>query len=338
MILHEQLMISLIIPCYNTEKYIETCLNSVFKQDISEETYEVICVNDCSTDKTVEIIEKYKQNRTNLVLLHQSTNQKQGAARNVGLKHARGKYIWFIDSDDFIVENCLSKILKELADNQLEILQFNIDVTDRLNYQSVLDVNLKSDTEVISGVNYLNILMLTHWGRTIEVWRKVFKKEFLLTHYLTFPEYVFGTEDLMFFYQTIVKCQRYKHVTQICYNYRTDNQDSVTNGEKALGLKLADKIIANVDVIKFFKEDKLIQDSKFVNTAIESYKWSLRIYIRKIFKLEKSELDIFLRKIKKHKNLLSDQLGILQTVLLTSPLLIKFINIIFVTIYKSVKR
>lgn len=338
MILHEQLMISLIIPCYNTEKYIGTCLNSVFKQDISEETFEVICVNDCSTDKTVEIIEKYKQNHTNLVLLHQSTNQKQGAARNLGLKHARGKYIWFIDSDDYIVENCLSNIVHELEVNQLEVLQFNVDVTDKINYQSVLDVNIKADTEVITGGDYLNFLMQNCWGRTIEVWRRVFDREFLMSNNLFFPEYVYGTEDMLFFYQSIVKCKFYKQINSIYYIYRVDNKDSVSNSPNTKGLKLADKIIANADIIKFFKEEQFNKDKKFIKAAIKSYKWSLKIYIRKIFTLDKSELDIFLEKIEKHKDLISQQLGFLQIVLLSNPLLIKFINIIFVTIYKLVKR
>ncbi len=331
--MNSTIIISLILPCYNVEEFIGVCLNTVFNQDIPEEKYEVICVDDCSNDGTIEIIRTFQKQHPNLILIHQTNNQKQAAARNEGLRKASGKYVWFIDSDDYIVENCLSNIVHELEVNQLEVLQFNVDVTDKINYQSVLDVNIKADTEVITGGDYLNFLMQNCWGRTIEVWRRVFDREFLMSNNLFFPEYVFGTEDMLFFYQSIVKCKFYKQINSIYYIYRVDNKDSVSNSPNTKGLKLADKIIANADIIKFFKEEQFNKDKKFIKAAIKSYKWSLKIYIRKIFTLDKSELDIFLEKIEKHKDLISQQLGFLQIVLLSNPLLIKVINTIFVSIY-----
>ncbi|MDO9154175.1 MAG: glycosyltransferase [Paludibacter sp.] len=329
--------LSIIIPCYNAGKYIELCLNSIYKQDLTDKSVEIICVDDCSTDKTVEIIKKNQLVHPNLILIQQSINQKQGAARNVGLKKARGKYIWFIDADDFIAENCLSNIIKELAENRLDILQFNIDVTDREGSKNVLDVNIDFETEVITGIDYLKLLMQKHWGRTVEVWRRVYNREYLIKNNLYFPEYVFGTEDLLFFYQSIVKCSRFKYITNIFYVYRTDNQQSVTNSSEILGIKLADKIISNVDLIHFFKNDSLINDDLFIKAAINSYKWSLHKYIKKIFLLDKNNLHDFFKKIVIYKTTIKKELNLFESNLITNSLLVKPINAIFVTIKNNRK-
>ena len=93
--------LSIIIPFYNVEKYIAECLDSVYNQDISEEEYEVICVNDASPDNSRNIVLEYQKKHSNLTLVEHEVNKKLGAARNTGRKIARGKYIWNVDSGRF---------------------------------------------------------------------------------------------------------------------------------------------------------------------------------------------------------------------------------------------
>lgn len=94
------LFCSFIIPAYNAHSTIVRCLDSIYALALNENNFEVICIDDCSTDNTIEVIEKYMQQHTNISLLRQAENHRQGAARNRGINIARGKYIVFVDSDD----------------------------------------------------------------------------------------------------------------------------------------------------------------------------------------------------------------------------------------------
>jgi glycosyltransferase involved in cell wall biosynthesis len=151
--------LSIIIPFYNVEKYIAQCLQSIYNQDITEEEYEVICVNDCSPDSSREIVLEFQAKHRNLILLEQPTNQKLGAARNRAIREACGKYVWFIDSDDFIEENCLKKLLNILEINDLEILNFNF--VQYINDDKLNKIyGLSQDTDVISGVEFMNSIII----------------------------------------------------------------------------------------------------------------------------------------------------------------------------------
>ncbi|MCL7763385.1 glycosyltransferase [Polaribacter sp. Z014] len=115
--------ISIIIPAYNVEKLISKCLKSVLSQDLSPEEYEVIIIDDGSTDNTYEVIKAYIKDVKNVFLFNQ-VNQRQGAARNNALKKARGEYIWFVDSDDYIEENSLKSLYTIAKKKDLDILFF----------------------------------------------------------------------------------------------------------------------------------------------------------------------------------------------------------------------
>ena len=94
------MLFSIIIPCYNSSQTIFRCLDSAYALPVDETEFEVIVVDDCSMDGTVQTIESYAGNHSNLVLLVQPENNRQGAARNRGVSIAQGKYILFLDSDD----------------------------------------------------------------------------------------------------------------------------------------------------------------------------------------------------------------------------------------------
>ena len=101
--------LSIILPCYNVERYIADCLDSIYTQDLTEDEFEVICVNDCSTDGTREVIENYASH-SNLTLIDHAENLTAGGARNTGIKAAKGEYIWFVDPDDMVKLNCLHEL------------------------------------------------------------------------------------------------------------------------------------------------------------------------------------------------------------------------------------
>lgn len=115
------LLLSVIIPIYNSEKWLRPCLESLMDQDLPIDEYEIVCVDDGSTDGSVAIIEKYQKRYSNIKLL-QKVNGGVSSARNMGLDYACGKYIWFVDSDDLIRRNSLGFLKRIVIKHDPEIV------------------------------------------------------------------------------------------------------------------------------------------------------------------------------------------------------------------------
>jgi glycosyltransferase involved in cell wall biosynthesis len=112
--------ISVIVPCFNVEEYLEDCLNSLVKQTIFDDL-EIVCIDDGSTDSTLKILEQYKFKYSNIIVVSQD-NQGQSSARNAGLKLATGKYIGFIDSDDIINEVYYENLVETIEKHQADLV------------------------------------------------------------------------------------------------------------------------------------------------------------------------------------------------------------------------
>ena len=115
------MLLSIIIPVYNVEKYVEKCIRSCETQDIPFSEYEIICINDGSKDNSLAIIEELAREFSNIRVITQP-NGGLSSARNTGMKHAKGDYYFFLDSDDWIAKNCLGKIVNKLQSEQPDIL------------------------------------------------------------------------------------------------------------------------------------------------------------------------------------------------------------------------
>ena len=94
--------LSILLPCYKVEKYVQACLDSIYAVNLPIDEFEVLCFDDCSPDRTVEILERNTQIHSNLHIIRAKENVGCGGGRNALLKEAQGKYIWFIDPDDLI--------------------------------------------------------------------------------------------------------------------------------------------------------------------------------------------------------------------------------------------
>lgn len=136
--------LSLIIPVYNAEKFLVECLESVFQQELLANEYEVIIINDGSTDESKSIILDFQEKHSNLIIVDQ-INKGVSSARNAGLKIAKGNYITFIDSDDQITCNSLRKILEYCERLNLDLLYTSIENVDEngkhLNFQDAVGIN-----------------------------------------------------------------------------------------------------------------------------------------------------------------------------------------------------
>jgi len=118
------MILSIVVPVYNVEKYLPKCLDSILNQDIDKEEYEVIVVNDGSTDNCLEIAREYAARVPNIVLINQE-NQGLSGARNSGIRAAKGKYIQFVDSDDYLEPNVEKVLVEKMERENLDVLRFN---------------------------------------------------------------------------------------------------------------------------------------------------------------------------------------------------------------------
>lgn len=212
--------LSFVVPFYNVEEYISQCLDSIFAQDVPESQYEVICIDDCSPDNSLAIVNQYQSIHPNLRIIQHKTNLKLGAARNTGLKASQGSYVWFVDSDDFIEENCLSEVIGECEKNNLDILHFSIQ-----NHKSQC-IRAIEPTGVLTGAEEE---MVMYKQKCIEVtypWNRVYKRAFLLENNLLFNDLYGG--DVIHTIQALDTCKRIKNVNRFFYYYRTDNTTSDT--------------------------------------------------------------------------------------------------------------
>jgi glycosyltransferase involved in cell wall biosynthesis len=217
--------LSIIIPVYNVYKYLENCLSSVFNQDIPLDNFEVIIVNDGSTDASEEIILNYKNKFSNLIYIKQE-NQGVSVARNKALAVAKGNYITFVDSDDSIYENTFSAIINRLETLNLDVLYLSIEeYTEEDVYIRTLP-KTGDDTIISDG--------FTHERRTFPP--TFYKRNILENHFFT-PNIIIG-EDTVFNVIAQSKAARCSYFSLPYYKYklragsasRSDKNEKVFKG------------------------------------------------------------------------------------------------------------
>ncbi|MBR0471297.1 MAG: glycosyltransferase family 2 protein [Methanosphaera sp.] len=227
--------ISIIIPVFNSEKYLDECLKSVIHQTFTR--YEIICVNDGSTDSSLIILEKYLQKYDNLKV-HNKENEGPGSARNYGLKHAKGKYVLFLDSDDWLEENTLETLYETAMENDSELVMFNAlehyknNKTKNRTYHVI-----KEDNNFRKfSFDYNNNINLVMNGYHI-VCTKLHKLDFIKNYSLSFAEKD-QFEDVLFHIKSMIYAKRISYTPEVLYHYRRtgDNsrQNNALNGKKSL--------------------------------------------------------------------------------------------------------
>jgi len=219
---HAPILLSIIVPVYNTEKYISTCLDSLLEQDIDKNSYEIICVNDGSTDSSLSILQEYKQKHENILLINKP-NGGVSSARNAGLHAAKGNYIWVIDSDDWIARNCLGVIAQAINTYNPSMVQIALDYIraewrinecktvsldiDKLNL-SVLDPFSSSFSSIcfsiinrslLAGGNH-QFLETLHYGEDVLFMRDLFDHMRIETEQAGIPHRIVQYEGDIFYY------------------------------------------------------------------------------------------------------------------------------------------
>jgi len=218
------MLFSLVVPIYNVEKHLERCIQSLLNQDLEPDEYEIILVNDGSKDNSHEIAKNFEKNSTNIKVISQE-NKGLSGARNTGLKKASGKYVWFIDSDDSIVNNCLTELYGFLENGNLDIA--HIGYTHFFNNGTEILYHPKSHPKgVVTGEIFFSEIQTVPTA-----WSFVHKRKNLTDNQLEFFEGIIH-EDEEFLPRVMFYANRVQSLNKPLYEY-FENSNSIM-GTKSL--------------------------------------------------------------------------------------------------------
>lgn len=212
------LKISLIIPVYNVAKYVDKCLLSCEKQDILSDEYEIIVVNDGTKDNSLSVVERVAKDYSNIRILSQE-NQGLSMARNNGLDVAKGEYMWFIDSDDWIEENCLSEICSRL-DGKIDLLQ--------LQYRYAYDDSSRNQNEKICRIDVpiAGREQMLRGGIPAPAPFTIYRRQFLIDNRLRFYPGIYH-EDSEFKPRVLYLAKSIRSYNEVVYNYYQRSEGSI---------------------------------------------------------------------------------------------------------------
>lgn len=216
-----EVLLTYVVPVFNTEQYVLKCLESLVNQGIDNDSYEVLVVDDGSTDGSRLLVERFSETHPQVRLLTQE-NKGVSAARNFALDNARGRYVQFVDSDDYIEENAMSPLLRRAVDEDLDVLMFGFKWIDGSG--NVLKHSYPKDylttTPVMTGVDFLSengLMQYVCWY--------IVKREHLDKHALRFNTSLIACEDGALIPGILLPAARvgYSAVAPYCYVSRDDS-------------------------------------------------------------------------------------------------------------------
>ncbi len=272
-------VLSVVIPVYNVEEYMKQCLESILNQTLN--SIEVICVDDCSPDKSAEIIKEYAAKDSRVKYIKHTKNKFQGGARNTGIQAADGKYVTFVDSDDYLFDidcykNAVYNLEKYNAD--ISVFSFAEDYGSRKTNHS-LSKSVKGLCRLNSS-NFTKVLCVP--------WNKIFKLEDIKKHNLTFPEKL-KFEDEAFWYKYVAAVEPKAYVeNKYCYAYRIRSGSTMDTRDKYIYNYLDVLLDIHSYLVKINKE-------KYYGVQLANLLYS-PAKSDMIFKLSRDELDIISNK------------------------------------------
>ena len=278
--------LTIIIPVYNVERYIRSCLESVFRQGLDESCFEVIIVSDGNDDHSVQIIQDIALLHSNIHIIEQA-HQGVCVARNTGLSYANGDYILFVDSDDLLVDNALNTILQSAIGSDVDFVTADfLEIEDCCFPYDEPFCMLSEEVDVWKGTAKDYFLDLFD-GRSF-VWRNLYKRQFLEDKSIKFiPNICF--EDILFNTECILNAQKCLKISIPLYIYRHRHDSFVHKIDQR---KMLDLNYVIAYLWKIENNHKLPKDVKrrltdFIFDTFSFYLWYMISYIH-LFKVRKN--------------------------------------------------
>lgn len=258
--------VSVIVPVYNVEDYLEKCLESLVNQDF--ENYEIIIVNDGSPDNSQHIIDKYVKNYPNLIRGYKKENGGLSSARNYGIKKAKGEYIVFVDSDDYVTQNYLSALYNEATSKDYDIVACNIIKKNNSNEEVLKCYIDKNNTPT------KNLLLSLPTACN-----KIYKIKLFVENKIYYPEKIFY-EDLATTGRLLVCANKVTYINQDLYYYI--ERDSSIMHQTKYNPKMSD-IFKSLEILTNYYKDnnyseKYKDEIEYLHISHLLHDHSLRVY------------------------------------------------------------
>lgn len=240
--------VSLLIPVFKSEKYIAECLQTVFEQTYNN--IEIIIVNDATPDDSMYIVNKlsnyYSEKKFDIKIIHHDSNKGIAATRNTLLNNAKGDYVFFIDSDDFIVANAIELLVKNASNTNADIVRCSY-----YNYSN-------GTNTIIHHVPFIdkNDLLKQHisaWDSIEAMWQLFIRRNLFEKHQLRFADGINAAEDYLITLQLFYYADIITEIATPLYHYRADNEQSLTHTNKVAFRESMYK--AMDEAINFLKEN-----------------------------------------------------------------------------------
>jgi len=306
--------VSVVIPVYNVEKYIRECIESVLNQTLKE--IEIVCVNDGSPDNCLEIMEGYAE-KDNRVTVVSRKNGGLSAARNSGIKYARGKYIYFLDSDDFITENAIEKLYCICEKDNIDVLYFGVE--NLYETEELKDKNKSYDNyynrkqlfeNAVTGEDLFSELIRQNMFVS-SVPLQFIRLEILERSCLRFKEGILH-EDELFSPQLIILADKAKIIEDKLYVRRVRESSIMTSlpshrnfiGYFTVYVSLLGKVVTDETIGQNAKNALTVYANKIYNSSRRIYKQFSEEERKKVDVNIPQEYKLFLQPIKEHENVL----------------------------------
>ena len=263
--------ISIIIPCYNVEKYVSECLESVITQSMPDDEYEIIVIDDCSDDGTLQIIKSYEQKYPEqIILIQQNENAGVGIARNIGISYASGEYLIFVDADDRLCENALLLLYEAATSVGADIAESGFYQFDAYGHRREFTRQTQIYDFLMKGVleDYL-----VRFGSLNAPWAKLFRKDLIVQNNIWFAE-GFTREDIVFYQLALAHTRTIVSIQKSLYEYRQNPQGA------SFGNTVIDKCI----------DAYYVQENSYQRIrTTDAFEWAYHgwefLYFRKAFQL-----------------------------------------------------
>lgn len=234
------MILSIIIPVYNTAAYLQKCIESCLKQNVAYDVYEIIIINDGSTDDSLCLINKIVSEYDGVIRVFSQGNRGLSEARNLGLKYAQGTYVWFVDSDDWISHNCLADVLDAIQLYNPDILRFQSRKVDDLEKElGDILINQAYNIEIVSGKNLLSSIEFN-----VSATAYLVKRSIIFKYHLSFLPGVYH-EDMAFTPQLYLSTTNILLYNKVLY-YIRETPSSITRSfrfKKSTDLLLVGKAL-----------------------------------------------------------------------------------------------
>jgi len=252
---------SVIIPVYNVAPYLKRCLDSVINQTLKD--IEIICINDCSTDNSLEILKEYASGDNRIIIIDFNENKGVSVARNKGIKTAKGEYIGFVDSDDYIDLDFYEKLYNRAKETNAEIVKGNVKKYD-----------INGSFNCCDELNQL-ILAENKFFFTYNWWSAIYKTSLIFDNNINFPVECRKGQDIVFLFKSVLNTNKISIVDDTYYHY-IRREDSLDIGKLSF-----DKVKSNLNAVKHILLE--LNNSKLYNTEPDLYIVLYEMHLRGIF-------------------------------------------------------